>query len=866
MVSIDRFVVCIASALLLSHAPAANADEVSRDYRLGLGHYARGRWELAADAFARMVADHPRDEHALDARFYLAESLVQLKRYDAAGGHFRALRHSELCHHSARVLFRCAELAYLDGRLREADRLFREFTDRHAGHELNAVALCCLGAIALKHEDPFAALQAYGLALEMFPDPASDHERVLGVALALEQIGDMGGARRFYTGLAQRAGFGVADRAILRLGLDHLKRDEPAAAVALWADFDRRFPASTLRDRIRTARGDALRQLGRYSEAAREIDSVLRDKPRGPSTGSALLSRIRIAVAQEDIQAVDVHLSRFRKWLPDSPLLGGAEWTAAKFYVRQRQYRLAIEPLEAFVSQPVRDRQRQTALAQLVLCYARTGRLQPAEARLEMLADTCPSRELVQPIVLELADRSLAGTDIDRARRLYRDLVSGTAEPPLRAQALFGLASADLAADDRNAAIGTLRRLVEMGTDTPQQAEGALLMGRLLQDTGQTVEALSIYQQAVDSASEPQYRRRTLLCLARLHDSLGRPAQAADAYRRLLDLGGGTDEFDDALSGLAWVLKSQGDMSQSFRLFAQIHETCFDSPHWPEATYLLAERAFQSQDVDRASALLEALFSRTETERTIPTRIASRALYLKGQIAAHRRQWTVVLETMSVLLRDFDETALEQPARYLAAEARYRMGSTARAATLFRELQLDAQRAEETVWAARAGLRYVQILARRGQWTEALDNARLLVKEFPEFDHRYEVDYVIGRSLAAQGLLADARDAYQRVTASEQGRGTETAAMAQWMIGETYMHQKDYARARREFLAVELLYAYPNWQARALLEAGKCCELMNQWTAAQRHYSELVDRYPATGVAERASRRLRTALIRKDPR
>ena len=71
---------------------------------------------------------------------------------------------------------------------------------------------------------------------------------------------------------------------------------------------------------------------------------------------------------------------------------------------------------------------------------------------------------------------------------------------------------------------------------------------------------------------------------------------------------------------------------------------------------------------------------------------------------------------------------------------------------------------------------------------------------------------------------------------SPAGEKTETAAMAQWLIGETYFHQKNYEAALREYLKVDILYAYPAWQALALFEAAKCHELLSDYKQADECY------------------------------
>ncbi len=99
---------------------------------------------------------------------------------------------------------------------------------------------------------------------------------------------------------------------------------------------------------------------------------------------------------------------------------------------------------------------------------------------------------------------------------------------------------------------------------------------------------------------------------------------------------------------------------------------------------------------------------------------------------------------------------------------------------------------------------------------------------------------------------------------SETGRGTETAAVAQWMIGETYFMQKQYNQAIKAYHRVESLYDYPRWQAAALLQAGKCHEMVGRWSEAMELYARIVNDYAQTRFADKAVKRLRVAQQRAE--
>ncbi len=84
------------------------------------------------------------------------------------------------------------------------------------------------------------------------------------------------------------------------------------------------------------------------------------------------------------------------------------------------------------------------------------------------------------------------------------------------------------------------------------------------------------------------------------------------------------------------------------------------------------------------------------------------------------------------------------------------------------------------------------------------------------------------------------------------------------MIAESYYHQKDYKTALREYLALEILYDYPTWQAAAVFQAAQCYEMLGQWKQATDQYVRLLRTYPGTTFTRQAAERLQAARQRAD--
>jgi len=233
-------------------------------------------------------------------------------------------------------------------------------------------------------------------------------------------------------------------------------------------------------------------------------------------------------------------------------------------------------------------------------------------------------------------------------------------------------------------------------------------------------------------------------------------------------------------------------------------------------------------------------------------------LYLQGRIAVAQEQWNSVDSTLDQLQERFPKSPLVPSAAYLRAEASYRRGDFEQAAQRLTDLAAATKDAPES-WSAMAELRRAQALAQLKRWDEALEIARSITTRFPKFDRQVDVDYLIGRGRAAQADFAAARESYAKVLAHPNGANAQTAAMAQWMIGESFFHQEKYAEALAEYLRVDDRYPFPRWQAAALLQAGKCHEALGQWQPAVAVYQRLLKDYPTSEFNGEAEQRLAEA-------
>ncbi|MBI3838126.1 MAG: tetratricopeptide repeat protein [Planctomycetia bacterium] len=750
--------------------------------------------------------------------------------------------------------------------LAEAQEQLGQFDQAHGGFRalidanspLSDQAMFHLGTVENAQGDHLAALATLDQLATKFPESTLEDQARLGRGYALYKLGRYREAEASLQTLVEHPTLGV--EAHYWLGLSQKARGEWEQAAKTLLAGAKIGQQNRLSPALGFHAGDALVQCQQYQAARDEFERVLAQWPDSSWSDDCLLGELRIATLQDKPEECVRLADEFTAKFSESPLEPQVELAKGRALVALARFAEAIEPLESCLKPKLTEQKpdldlRTEAQSALVMCLAKLGRFAEANRILSALRAAKPRDEFIAEPCYQLAESAFAAGEV----RIASDLFASLATPENSAESirrgLSGLAWCKFKSGDYAGAESGFNRLLNQDPQSPQAGESALMRGRALEHLGQLDAALAMYHLVIDKHATSGRSAEALWRAARLHDQLQQPAQAIELYAKLVQQHPGFSELDAALYRWAWLVREEQPATAD-ELFERLRRDHPRSPFAADAALRLAERAVANQKYEAAEKLLAEL-----TQPNTAANLRQHAWHLQGRMAMARQQWSAVEPPLLQLIENDPDGELALSASYLMAEASYRQGHYEAAAQRLTDLATKTKGHDEP-WSAGAELRRAQALAQLKEWSQALGIAHIIGNQFPNFEQQYEVDYLIGRCLAAQAEFEPAREAYAKVIRSPQGSKTQTAAMARWMTGESYFHQENYPAALAEYLAVEKEYPFPRWQAAALLQAGKCHESLGQWRSAADVYGRLLKTYPTSEFDEEATRRMTVAQQR----
>ncbi|MCC7335736.1 MAG: tetratricopeptide repeat protein [Pirellulaceae bacterium] len=276
----------------------------------------------------------------------------------------------------------------------------------------------------------------------------------------------------------------------------------------------------------------------------------------------------------------------------------------------------------------------------------------------------------------------------------------------------------------------------------------------------------------------------------------------------------------------------------------------------------LARRSQRNADYGQAlSYLRQAADAIEEIGGAVPAELPAKLYFeLPLSWAEHELSNGHALAAVDVL-EQTDAAALSSEqalaVRFLLAEALFAAGKHEQAAEQFDWL---AQQAEEQTpkpeWLAAIALRRGELLVRARDIPAARRWLLQAKQEHAEFARGYEFDYLLARCAVAQIEFDEARELLQQVLDAPAAKGTEAAPRAAWMLGEVYFLQRQYPQALEAYAQVARMNAFPDWQARALLQSAKCHELLGRASQALADYQRALQLSQQPDIQQQATERV----------
>ena len=309
-------------------------------------------------------------------------------------------------------------------------------------------------------------------------------------------------------------------------------------------------------------------------------------------------------------------------------------------------------------------------------------------------------------------------------------------------------------------------------------------------------------------------------------------------------------EQDKLINEWALLHYESGNYDRADELFTLLVRDHADSDLADDARLYLGESRFFAGDLPAARDIFEELQEIAGADDFV----RQRSTLLLLDVLAEQEDWQQLLLSGEDFIGRFVDSDDRWYAKYRIGEAALELDDRPRAIEEFAAI-LSAPTADVLAmaeWAPSLYLLLSEAYLRERNYPLVESTIEQFRTTDPNSQFLYQADEILGRSYKNRAMFPEAREAFARVTESENGRRTETAAKAQFHIAETLLIEKNYAAALAEYYKVYVNYQFPDWQAPALFQAGQCDAALENWMGAVKSYEALVEDFPESEYAERA--------------
>lgn len=646
------------------------------------------------------------------------------------------------------------------------------------------------------------------------------------------------------------------------------------------AEFEKFLKDNPTHDKAATAHyalGVCYAQLGKSSDAARELDQVVGLKGF-EFAADALLLRGQCALATGDEKNAASWFRRVVTEHPESKPAENATLLLGESLYRTNDAKAARDALSHFTQRWPKSESRPRAELFLALCEAGAGEYAPAATRLRDLRTSFPGGPYAaQATLIEAQCRQRTGENKD-AMALYR-VAADSNDASIVPDALLGLGQLARASGDRAAAAGALDQLLAKFAEHATVPAARIERARVHLEEKQPREAVRVLS-AAKSLPEP-WRDDYAFWTARAESDAGDHAGALKRLSAAVDAYPASPLIVEMRYDLAGELTLAGDEERAAAQYAALRQEHPKHPLAHEALGAIASIEYRRGAYAEAAAagtqylaeagkdaanpgieltlaecryMLGAFADAEASYRAFAERHAAdpRAAYARARrgmslVKLDRFKDAEPLLSEAAASKDATlDAVLKQAALGALADGCFAQSRWSDAARWLTSLTASAAPAELDVPLLKLGLS----LQRQKKTDEAIAVFRRLIEACAASPHVTQARFELGQALYEAGKLDDAKLAFEQVLASsaeqtvDEQRGGEMRLHSARYLATIATNQGRTADAAALYEQAASLAGDTGLAGELLLEQASASLSAGDYDKAERAFATFLESNP----------------------
>lgn len=386
-----------------------------------------------------------------------------------------------------------------------------------------------------------------------------------------------------------------------------------------------------------------------------------------------------------------------------------------------------------------------------------------------------------------------------------------------------------------------------------EQAERLIFLAIAYQGNSRQDDALATYRKVVTQFPSSSFAPYALMNIAALVEAKGDAKTAIATYQEFIAKFPDDERVADAFYQLGIDLAKLKDYSGAINAFRNVPNT---SKYADQAAYAIAWAYVDQQLTDQANAQFELV-----TQKFPSSPLVADCWFRLGEAKMAQKDYAGAMRAYNRALELAKDEQLSALIAYQLGVSAYLAKEYTIAANAFGKIAANhpsSQYAAESIFWRASSLEYQGA----AQANAARDGYLQYLAKSPDGEYATDASLGIGRVAVATKQYTAARTGLQKTLdlcakleksakADRLARIKGIEVEAQFYIGQSYLEEKDYASALREF-AVLSMFNYEPWCSRARLQVARCYASQGDKPSARKILRDLIASAPNSDGAKQA--------------